>query len=113
LAQRSASAANEIKTLIAASVKRVEAGSVLADRAGKTMQDVVSTNQQVFDIVGAIRVAAKEQTVGVGQVSSAMTTLDDGTQQNAALVEEMATSSENLRQQAEELVQAVSVFRLA
>ena len=112
LAQRSASAANEIRTLIAASVKRVEAGSVLADRAGKTMSDVVTTNQQVFQIVGAISVAAKEQTAGVGQVGSAIAALDDSTQQNAALVEQMAASSENLKQQADELVNVVSVFRL-
>ncbi|UJW80253.1 methyl-accepting chemotaxis protein [Hydrogenophaga sp. SL48] len=113
LAQRSAEAAKEIKGLINASVERVEQGTVLVDQAGSTMQEIVLSIQRVTDIVGEISSASSEQNAGVGQVSEAVTQMDQATQQNAALVEESAAAAGSLQQQAEQLVQAVSVFKLA
>ena len=112
LAQRSAEAAKEIKGLIGASVERVDQGTALVDRAGSTMQEVVSSIRRVTDIVGEISSASQEQNAGVGQVAEAVSQMDQTTQQNAALVEESAAAASNLRTQAEQLVQAVSVFRL-
>ena len=112
LAQRSAEAAKEIKGLITASVDRVEQGTVLVDQAGSTMQEVVSSIRRVTDIVGEISSASHEQSMGVGQVSEAVSQMDRTTQQNAALVEESAAAASSLRNQAEQLVQAVAVFRL-
>jgi len=112
LAQRSAEAAKEIKGLIMASVDRVEQGTVLVDRAGSTMQEVVTSIRRVTDIVGEISSASMEQNAGVGQVSEAVSQMDQATQQNAALVEESAAAASALRVQAEQLVQAVAVFRL-
>ncbi|MBT9553260.1 MAG: Tar ligand binding domain-containing protein [Hydrogenophaga sp.] len=112
LAQRSAEAAKEIKGLIMASVDRVEQGTALVDRAGSTMQEVVSSIRRVTDIVGEISSASNEQSAGVGQVSEAVSQMDQATQQNAALVEESAAAASSLRGQAEQLVQAVAVFRL-
>ncbi|QCB47702.1 methyl-accepting chemotaxis protein [Hydrogenophaga sp. PAMC20947] len=112
LAQRSAEAAKEIKGLISASVERVEQGTTLVDRAGSTMQEIVSSIQRVSDIVGEISSASMEQNAGVNQISQAVSQMDQATQQNAALVEESAAAAASLRQQAEQLVQAVSVFRL-
>ena len=112
LAQRSAEAAKEIKGLITASVDRVEQGTQLVDRAGSTMQEVVSSIRRVTDIVGEICSASREQSMGVGQVSEAVSQMDRTTQQNAALVEESAAAAASLRSQAEQLVQAVAVFRL-
>jgi len=112
LAQRSAEAAKEIKGLIMASVERVEQGTTLVDRAGSTMQEVVSSIRRVTDIVGEISSASNEQNAGVSQVSEAVSQMDQATQQNAALVEESAAAAASLRGQAEQLVQAVSVFRL-
>ncbi len=113
LAGRSAGAAREIKTLIQASLERVEQGNVQVERAGQTMQDVVTSIEQVNAIVGDITRASVEQSEGVSQVGQAVSQLDQATQQNAALVEEMASAAEKLNQQAGELVQAVAVFKLA
>ena len=112
LAQRSAEAAKEIKSLITASVEQVGQGSALVDRAGSTMQDVVMSIRRVTDIMSEISAASNEQAVGVSQVSEAIALMDQNTQQNAGLVEESAASAEVLRQQAEEMVRTVSVFRL-
>ena len=112
LAQRSAEAAKEIKGLISASVERVDQGTVLVDRAGSTMQEIVSSIQRVTDIVGEISSASNEQTIGLGQVSEAVVHMDQATQQNAALVEQSAAAASSLRQQAEELVHSVEVFKL-
>jgi methyl-accepting chemotaxis protein len=113
LAQRSAGAAKEIKGLIGASVERVEQGTQLVDKAGSTMQEIVTSIQRVSDIVGEISSASSEQSAGVGQVSEAVSQMDQATQQNAALVEESAAAASSLQQQAQQLVQAVSVFKLA
>ena len=113
LAGRSAEAAKEIKTLIQDSVERVEQGSSLVNRAGQTMQDVVDSIQRVTDIMGEISAASIEQSSGVAQVGEAVTQMDQATQQNAALVEEMAAAASSLRGQAHELVESVAVFRLA
>ena len=111
LAQRSAEAAKEIKTLIGASVDRVEAGAKLVDDAGKTMEDIMSQVRRVSDLIGEISAATSEQSSGITQVSQAVGHLDQITQQNAALVEQSAAASASLQQQAERLVEAVSVFR--
>jgi methyl-accepting chemotaxis protein len=113
LAGRSAVAAKEIKDLINDSVQRVEQGEALADRAGATMDEVVGAIRHVTDIMAEISSASVEQSGGVSQVVQAITTLDDNTQQNAALVEEMASAATALNEQAHDLVQAVAVFRLA
>lgn len=112
LASRSAEAAREIKTLILDSVERVEQGRSLADQAGATMGEVVDSIRRVTDIMGEISSASVEQSSGVGQVVEAVTQMDHNTQQNAALVEEMAAAAESLRTQAQDLVKVVSVFKL-
>jgi len=112
LAQRSAAAAREIKSLISASVERVEQGTSLVGEAGKTMDEIVQAIQRVSDIVGEISSASVEQSSGVSQVGQAVSQMDQATQQNAALVEESAAAAESLRQQAQQLVQAVAVFKL-
>jgi methyl-accepting chemotaxis protein len=112
LAQRSAEAAKEIKTLINASVERVEQGTVLVDKAGVTMTEIVTSIRRVADIVGEISSASSEQSSGIAQVGEAITQMDKVTQQNAALVEESAAAAESLRQQADQLVQVVAVFKL-
>ena len=111
LAHRSANAAKEIKGLIQDSVDKVQSGSVLVERAGQTMGELVGQVQRVSGLIGEISTAAREQTVGIGQVNQAVTQLDQVTQQNAALVEESAAASESLRQQSQRLIGAVSVFR--
>src|SRR6185369_8931660 len=113
LAQRSADAAKEIKGLIGASVDRVEAGSRLVADAGQTMNEIVGSVQRVSDIIGEITAASAEQSDGIGQINTAVTQLDQMTQQNAALVEESAAAAESLKDQANKLAQVVSVFRLA
>jgi len=112
LAQRSAEAAKEIKSLITASVERVEQGTMLVDQAGVTMEEVVISIRRVTDIMGEISSASTEQSQGVMQVGEAVSQMDQVTQQNAALVEESAAAAESLKQQAQALVQAVAVFRL-
>ena len=113
LAQRSAGAAREIKTLIGASVERVETGARLVQEAGESMTDIVSSVQRVTDIIGEITAAASEQSDGIGQVNQSVVELDQMTQQNAALVEESAAAAESLRDQAEQLAQAVGKFKIA
>jgi aerotaxis receptor len=111
LAQRSAEAAKEIKTLIGASVDKVEQGSKLVDDAGRTMDDIVSQVKRVSDLIGEISSATIEQSSGITQVGKAVAHLDQITQQNAALVEQGTAASQSLQQQAAHLVEAVSVFR--
>ncbi len=113
LAQRSAEAAKEIKGLIGTSVERVERGTALVDRAGQTMEEIVTSIRRVSDIVAEISSASIEQSSGVEQVGQAVTQMDQATQQNAALVEQSAAAAESLKQQAQQLVQAVAVFKLA
>jgi methyl-accepting chemotaxis protein len=112
LAGRSAAAAKEIKALITASVEQVGQGSALVDRAGNTMEQVVNSIRLVSDIVAEISTASSEQSSGVSQVGEAVTNMDQATQQNAALVEQLAAATSGLRTQAQELVSAVSMFRL-
>ena len=112
LAGRSAEAAKEIKSLINTSVERVEHGTALVDKAGVTMTEVVSSIRRVTDIMGEISAASNEQSLGVAQVGEAVTQMDQATQQNAALVEEMAAAASSLKSQANELVQVVGVFKL-
>jgi methyl-accepting chemotaxis protein len=112
LAGRSADAAKEIKSLINASVERVEHGTTLVDQAGVTMAEVVSSIKRVTDIMGEISAASNEQALGVSQVGEAVSLMDQVTQQNAALVEEMAAAATSLKSQAQELVQTVAVFKL-
>jgi methyl-accepting chemotaxis protein len=112
LAGRSAEAAKEIKNLINASVERVEQGSTLVDQAGMTMTEVVSSIKRVTDIMGEISDASTQQALGVAQVGESVTHMDQATQQNAALVEEMAAAASSLKTQAQELVQVVAVFNV-
>ena len=113
LAQRSAAAAKEIKSLITSSVEQVEQGSSLVDEAGRTMEEIVAAIKRVGDIVAEISSASVAQSLGVSQVGQAVSQMDQVTQQNAALVEESAAAAESLRQQAQRLVGAVSVFSLS
>ncbi|NYE61465.1 methyl-accepting chemotaxis protein [Duganella sp. 1224] len=112
LAQRSASAAKEIKALIDDSVSKVDAGSKLVDRAGATMEEVVASVQRVTQIINDIAIASEEQRNGIEQVNDAITQMDQVTQQNAALVEEAAAAAAALKDQADGLTQAVSIFQL-
>ncbi|MDD2978017.1 methyl-accepting chemotaxis protein [Aquabacterium sp.] len=112
LAGRSAEAAREIRSLIGASVERVEVGTALVDRAGQTMAEVVGAIQRVTDIMAEISAASTEQSQGVAQVGEAVTQMDDVTQQNAALVEEMAAAAASLSTQSKDLVDTVAVFQL-
>ncbi|MBO9689885.1 MAG: MCP four helix bundle domain-containing protein [Mitsuaria chitosanitabida] len=111
LAQRSAEAAKEIKSLITASVEQVEQGNGQVEQAGATMDEVVAAIRRVTEVVGEISNATREQSQGVSQVGEAVTQMDQVTQQNAALVEESAAAAEALRQQADALVAAVARFR--
>ena len=113
LAQRSADAAKEIKALITDSVGRVEAGSALVDEAGSTMTEVVHAIREVSQIMAGISSASRQQSAGVDQVGEAVRQMDLTTQQNAALVEQSAAAADSLRSQAQQLVEAVGVFRLA
>ena len=112
LAQRSASAAKEIKELIADSVSKTAEGTRQVENAGSTMQDIVTSVKRVTDIIGEIAAASLEQSAGIEQVNEAIMKMDDVTQQNTALVEEAAAAAESLMEQAEELMNAVSVFTL-
>jgi methyl-accepting chemotaxis protein len=112
LAQRSAAAAKEIKTLIGDSVEKVDAGSQQVDQAGATMEEIVSAVKRVTDIMSEIAAASNEQTAGIEQVNKAITQMDEVTQQNAALVEEASASAESMREQAKGLFAEVSVFKL-
>ena len=112
LAQRSAGAAKEIKVLIGDSVEKVNAGSVLVNQAGVTMDEIVSSVKRVTDIMSEITSASHEQEAGIGQINQAITEMDTVTQQNAALVEEAAAAAEALRDQATSLAQVASIFKL-
>jgi methyl-accepting chemotaxis protein len=112
LAGRSAEAAREIKSLIQASVERVEQGTAQVGQAGATMTEVVASIRRVTDIMGEINAASNEQSLGVSQVGEAVNQMDQATQQNAALVEEMAAAASGLQSQAQELVASVAVFKL-
>jgi methyl-accepting chemotaxis protein len=112
LAQRSAEAAREIKSLIGTSVSKVESGSRLVGDAGTTMTDIVAQVKRVADLIGEINAATVEQTSGIGQVATAVAQLDQVTQQNAALVEESAAAADSLKQQAGRLADLVGTFRL-
>ena len=113
LAQRSAAAAQEIKALIADSVDQVEAGTVLADTAGRTMAEIVTSFREVTDLVAEIATASQEQSSGIVQVTAAVTQMERVVQQNAALVEEATVATESMKTQASSLLQMVSRFRLA
>ncbi|WP_343627962.1 methyl-accepting chemotaxis protein [Roseateles sp.] len=110
LAQRSATAAKEIKSLIGDSVQKVEAGSALVTQAGATMSQIVGSVKRVTDIVGEITSASQEQTAGIEQINQAIAQMDQATQQNAALVEQASAAAESLEQQSQTLVAAVGVF---
>ncbi|SHH36522.1 Methyl-accepting chemotaxis protein, partial [Hydrocarboniphaga daqingensis] len=113
LAQRSAAAAKEIKTLIGDSVEKVGNGSRLVEQAGRTMEEIVSSVKRVTDIMGEISAASQEQSLGIEQVNKTVTQMDEVTQQNASLVEEASASAQMLETQADGLAQAVAKFRLA
>jgi len=112
LAQRSASAAKEIKGLIEDSVGKVEAGGKLVDETGEAMDEIVNSVKRVTDIMGEIAVASQEQSSGIEQINQAVGQMDEMTQQNAAVVEEAAAASESLQEQAFKLSQLVASFRL-
>ncbi|MDD2179786.1 methyl-accepting chemotaxis protein [Acidovorax sp. D2M1] len=112
LAQRSASAAKDIKALIDNSVTEVERGTSLVDQAGTTMTEVVAAIRRVTDLIGEVSAASNEQSQGVAQVGEAVSQMDQVTQQNAALVEESAAAASSLNTQAQQLQQAVAVFKL-
>jgi methyl-accepting chemotaxis protein len=113
LAQRSAAAAKEIKTLIGDSVEKVDNGAKLVDQAGATMNEIVDSVKRVTDIMAEITAASQEQTSGIEQVNQAISQMDQATQQNASLVEQAAAAAEAMQDQARNLAQAVSVFKLA
>ena len=112
LAQRSANAAKEIKTLIGDSVERVAAGTLLVNQAGSTMANIVTSVRQVTDIIGEISAASQEQSTGIEQVNATITSMDEVTQQNAALVEEASAAARSLEDQANTLSTAVAKFKL-
>lgn len=112
LAQRSAAAAKEIKALIDDSVAKVDNGSKLVQQAGLTMNEVVASVGRVTEIVAEISSASQEQSAGIEQVGQAITQIDEGTQQNAALVEQSAAAAQSLQDQADQLMQVVSIFKL-
>ncbi|KVW94600.1 methyl-accepting chemotaxis protein, partial [Thiobacillus denitrificans] len=112
LAQRSASAAKEIKTLISDSVEQVEVGRKLVDEAGEAMDDIVTSVQLVADIMSGTAAASQQQSAGIEQVNQAITQMDGITQQNAALVEQAAAASESMQEQAMKLAELVDTFKL-
>jgi methyl-accepting chemotaxis protein len=112
LAQRSASAAKEIKELISQSVAKVEAGTSLVDNAGATMNEVVVAVKRVTDLMGEIASASVEQHTGIEQVNQAVMQMDEVTQQNAALVEEASAAAQSMASQSNTLRELVSIFRL-
>lgn len=112
LAQRSAAAAKEIKSLIVDSVEKVESGAKLVNQAGATMNGVVASVNRVTEIMSEITTASHEQSMGIEQVHQAVSQMDQVTQQNAALVEDAAAAAMSLQEQASNLVQVVSIFKL-
>ncbi len=113
LAGRSAEAAKEIKALINTSVQKVDSGARLVSQAGDTMNEIVQSVRRVADVISEITAAAGEQSTGIAQVNTSIANLDQMTQQNAALVEQSAAAAQSLREQADQLAQAVAVFKLA
>ncbi|MBM0108372.1 MCP four helix bundle domain-containing protein [Steroidobacter sp. S1-65] len=113
LAQRSATAAKEIKDLIGDSVEKVNSGSALVDESGKVLGEIMESVKKVSDIVAEIAAASGEQAQGIDQVNNAVTQMDETTQQNAALVEEAASAAKSMEQQAQQLVEQISFFRTA
>lgn len=111
LAQRSATAAKEIKNLINDSVEKVDSGTKLVDQAGSTMEEILASVKHVSDIINEITAAGQEQSSGIDQISHAIDVMDEATQQNSALVEEAAAAAESLKEQASKLAQLVSVFK--
>jgi methyl-accepting chemotaxis protein len=112
LAQRSASAAKEVRTLIGSSVARVDAGARLVDQAGVTMDEIVTSVRRVTDIMAEITHASAEQSAGIEQVNGAIGQMDEATRQNAAMVQQAGSAAAALEQEAERLATLVSVFRL-
>ncbi|HJV74084.1 MAG TPA: methyl-accepting chemotaxis protein [Noviherbaspirillum sp.] len=112
LAQRSAAAAREVKSLIDDSVEKVDSGTRLVDEAGGTMQEIVESIKRVTDIMGEITSASREQTAGIEQINEAIAQMDQVTQQNASLVEEAAAAAESLHEQAGKLNEVVTVFKV-
>jgi methyl-accepting chemotaxis protein len=112
LAQRSASAAKEIKALISASVEKVDSGSKLVEHAGATMQEIVESVRRVSDIIGEISAASHEQSAGIEQINKAVGTMDQSTQQNAAMVEQAAAAASALQEQSHKLAEVVSFFKV-
>jgi methyl-accepting chemotaxis protein len=112
LAQRSAAAAKEIKSLIGDSVSKVDAGTRLVDAAGKTMEEIVTSVKTVSDLIAEIAAASQEQSSGIGQVSTAVNQMDQVVQQNASLVEEATAATESMKEQAASLLRMVSRFDL-
>ena len=113
LAQRSATAAKEIKGLINESIQRVTDGSELVDQSGKTLEEIVHSVKRVSDIIAEITVASQEQASGIDQVNKAIMAMDETTQQNAALVEETTSASQSMTEQAKELMRQVGVFKIS
>ena len=113
LAQRSATAAKEIKGLINESIQRVNDGSELVNQSGKTLEEIVSSVKRVTDIIGEITAASQEQASGIDQVNKAIMSMDETTQQNAALVEETTSAAQSMKEQAKELMRQVEVFKLS
>jgi methyl-accepting chemotaxis protein len=113
LAQRSANAAKEIKSLIGDSVEKVNSGTKLVDQAGATMNEVVESVKRVTDIISEIAEASREQTSGIEQVNEAILDMESVTQQNAALVEQAASAAQSLQTQASELANVVTLFKLS
>lgn len=113
LAQRSAGAAKEIKSLIEDSVDKVEGGNRQVEQAGVTMSEIVQAIKRVTDLMSEIAAASEEQSSGISQVNTAVTQMDEVTQQNAALVEEAAAAAESLSEQADLLADAVAVFKFS
>ncbi len=112
LAQRSATAAKEIKTLINESVQKVGGGSELVNRSGQTLAEIVNSVKRVTDIISEISAASQEQAAGIDQVNKAVMQMDQGTQQNAALVEQATSASQSMAQQAEDLLRQVEFFKV-
>jgi methyl-accepting chemotaxis protein len=113
LAQRSASAAKEIKTLIGDSVEKVDTGTSLVNQAGATMDEILTSVQRVTDIMAEIMSATTEQSAGIEQVNQAVSQIDQVTQQNAALVEQASAAAAELQSQSAHLARSVALFKLS
>ncbi len=112
LAQRSATAAKEIKGLINESIQRVTDGGELVNQSGKTLEEIVSSVKRVSDIIAEIAAASQEQAGGIDQVNKGILRMDQTTQQNAALVEEATSASQSMKEQAKELLHQVEIFKI-